>query len=340
MPTLSLDVTADTTAAVSAMGDVGGAARTMASDVDAASASVDTAASRMDGLAESGAVAASKASQATGAFGALAGGLEAAGFEGAAVGLQGVAVATDFASGAGDLLNLVMETQAVRFLAAKAASVGHAIATGAQTAATTVATGAQWALNAALNANPIGLVVLAVAALAAGLVLAYNKSETFRDIVDGAMGVVKDAVGAVVGVVEDVVTWVGKASGGWGAIQSAAEGAMAPVATAVGGVSSALETAIGWVQDLIGWIGRISFPSPPDWMTGLLGGDDRMARLATGTKPTAGGDNEQWNPANYVSVALTVAKQDQDESMRTLVDGLREYFARQGLTLSLTESPS
>lgn len=334
MPTLNLDVTADSTAAVSAMGDVGGAARTMASDVDTASASVESATSRMDGLAESGDVAASKASQATGAFGALAGGLEAAGFEGAAMGLQGVAVATDFASGAGDLLNLVMETQAVQFIAAKAASVAHAVATGAQTAATTVATGAQWALNAALNANPIGLVVLAIAALAAGLVVAYNKSETFRDIVDGAMGVVKDAVGAVVDTVEDVVTWVGKADAGWEAIQTAAESAMAPVATAVGGVSNALETAVGWVQDLISWIGKIDFPDMPGWVPGA-------SRVALGTKPTADVVEMTNGPGGgVVAVNVTVAQQDQDQAMRVLVDGLREYFARQGLTLSLTESPS
>src|SRR5690554_2119301 len=51
---------------------------------------------------------------------------------------------------------------------------------------------AQWALNAAMSANPIGLIVVAIAALVAGLVLAYKKSETFRNIVHGAL----NAVGA------------------------------------------------------------------------------------------------------------------------------------------------
>ena len=45
----------------------------------------------------------------------------------------------------------------------------------------------QWALNAALLANPIVLIVVAIAALVAALVIAYKKSETFRNIVDGAM---------------------------------------------------------------------------------------------------------------------------------------------------------
>lgn len=48
----------------------------------------------------------------------------------------------------------------------------------------------QWLLNAALSANPIGLVVIAVAALAAGFVWAYRHSETFRAVVQGAFRVV------------------------------------------------------------------------------------------------------------------------------------------------------
>ena len=52
------------------------------------------------------------------------------------------------------------------------------------TAITQLATAAQWLFNVALSANPIGLVVIAIAALIAGLVLAYNKSEVFRIGVD------------------------------------------------------------------------------------------------------------------------------------------------------------
>nr|WP_275590519.1 peptidoglycan DD-metalloendopeptidase family protein [Mammaliicoccus sp. H-M33] len=42
-----------------------------------------------------------------------------------------------------------------------------------------------------LVANPIGLTVVAIGALAAGLVIAYKKSETFRNIVNGAFEAVK-----------------------------------------------------------------------------------------------------------------------------------------------------
>lgn len=53
---------------------------------------------------------------------------------------------------------------------------------------------AMLALNLALIANPIGLIVIAVAALVAGLVLAYKRSETFRNIVDKLAATVKDAL--------------------------------------------------------------------------------------------------------------------------------------------------
>lgn len=42
----------------------------------------------------------------------------------------------------------------------------------------------QAALNAVMSANPVALVVLAIAALVAGLVALYNRSESFRKVVD------------------------------------------------------------------------------------------------------------------------------------------------------------
>lgn len=67
-------------------------------------------------------------------------------------------------------------------------------ATKLVSAATKVFAAVQWLMNAALEANPIGIVVVAIAALAAGLVYAYKHSETFRKVVDGAFkGVSKAA---------------------------------------------------------------------------------------------------------------------------------------------------
>jgi hypothetical protein len=49
-------------------------------------------------------------------------------------------------------------------------------------------------LNGTMKANPIGLVVTAIGLLVAGLILAYNNSETFRNILDKVFGVVKKVV--------------------------------------------------------------------------------------------------------------------------------------------------
>jgi hypothetical protein len=64
--------------------------------------------------------------------------------------------------------------------------------------ATIAWTAAQWLLNAALTANPIGLVVVAIGLLVAGIILAYKNSKTFRDIVGKAFDFVKGKVATVV----------------------------------------------------------------------------------------------------------------------------------------------
>jgi hypothetical protein len=53
---------------------------------------------------------------------------------------------------------------------------------------------AQVALNLAMTANPIGLIVVAIGLLVGALILAYNNSETFRNILDKVFGAVKQVV--------------------------------------------------------------------------------------------------------------------------------------------------
>lgn len=62
---------------------------------------------------------------------------------------------------------------------------------------TKVWTAVQTALNIAMMANPIGLIILAIIALVGIFVLAWNHSETFRNIVTGAWQWVWDKVRAV-----------------------------------------------------------------------------------------------------------------------------------------------
>jgi hypothetical protein len=94
------------------------------------------------------------------------------------------------------LVGVVAALAAGILIANAAIKVYNALQIAAK-AATAIWTAAQWLLNAALDANPIGLVIIAIAALAAGLVIAYKKSETFRDIVDAAFAIVKRGVQAL-----------------------------------------------------------------------------------------------------------------------------------------------
>lgn len=115
------------------------------------------------------------------------------------------------------LVITVVTSVGAAFLTYKGYLTATSAATVVQTAATTAlaaaqdaaqngATGlaiAQEVLNKTLKANPVGLVVSVLAALAAALVTAYQTSETFRNIVDGAFqavaNIAKSAIGAAIG---------------------------------------------------------------------------------------------------------------------------------------------
>ena len=95
----------------------------------------------------------------------------------------------------------VAAVAAVAFNAHTIALWGLTGAMRAAAAVTKVWEGVQWLLNAALNANPIGLAVTAVAALTAGIVYCWNRFAGFRaflltmwTVVKGFGGIVKTYV--------------------------------------------------------------------------------------------------------------------------------------------------
>lgn len=93
-------------------------------------------------------------------------------------------------------------TQAAEMGMAASGIIQLAQAINATGIATKAWTAAQWLLNAALDANPIGVVVMALAALVGALVYAYNNSEDFRRIVDEAWAAVKDLASVLWGVLK------------------------------------------------------------------------------------------------------------------------------------------
>ncbi len=83
----------------------------------------------------------------------------------------------------------------------KVGMLAHAAATKLVSAATKVWTAVQAAFNFVLAMNPIVLVVVAIVALVAVIIIAYKKSETFRNIVNAAFR-------SVLRVVRSVWNWI------------------------------------------------------------------------------------------------------------------------------------
>jgi hypothetical protein len=78
-----------------------------------------------------------------------------------------------------------------------AVMVAQRVASLAVATATKVMAAAQWLLNVAMDANPIGLIVIALAALAAAFYLAWTRSATFRKILIATWKDIKDGALAV-----------------------------------------------------------------------------------------------------------------------------------------------
>ena len=121
---------------------------------------------------------------------------------------------------------------------ATAAEIAHTVATTAMTAANAAAeagaTGlalAQAALNAVISANPVALLVSALAALATGLVTAYKTSETFRNAVNSAFSTVKNIAQSAIGTVVD---WIND-------LVAKIEGAAAALANLKNGIGAAAD---------------------------------------------------------------------------------------------------
>lgn len=85
------------------------------------------------------------------------------------------------------------------------ALIANTIAGYGLTIATNVLTAAQWLLNAAMNANPIGIVVAGIALLVTGLAYAYQKSETFRAALAGLGEIAKSLWGIFKGLATTVI---------------------------------------------------------------------------------------------------------------------------------------
>ncbi len=118
--------------------------------------------------------------------------------------------------------------------------LGVNLAMKASAAITALMTGAQAALNAVMAANPFVLIALALAALAAGFVVAYRESETFRNIVNTVWDALKIGAAAVVGFFREFDKIPAK-------MKAAGQGILQGLVAGIKALPGLLVTAAGWV---------------------------------------------------------------------------------------------
>lgn len=274
-PVIALRITSDADAAAAGVLAAAGSldkldasAKSASGSVDNASAAVKTysgnaadAASKSAGVAKGVESVGDTAGRATTGLRDMSDAIAMAGFPELAAGMSVAATGLEAIDGAANLYRATSEalsgtvgrlTGANRAATAstnaataatnrgKVATIGHKIALVAGTVATKVMTIAQRALNMVMRLNPIGLVVTAIMLLIGGLILAYNKSETFRKIVDKLWSLLKTSL-----------------------------------VSAFNAVSSAVSTVVGWFQSAWNWVSKlidkISNLSLPDWLPGVGG---------------------------------------------------------------------
>lgn len=173
------------------------------------------------------------------------------------------------------------------FLVQRGAALASAVGTGALRLA-------QLGLNAAMRANPIGLVVTALLALVAGAVWAYKNVGWFRNGVDAAMRGVRTAFSAVVTAGGAVWGWFQKLPGRIsGAFKGLASIISSPFSTAFNAVRNFWNNTLGGkgfsIPDWVPEIGGASFSIPRFHSGGIMPGapgSEGLALLQAGERIT------------------------------------------------------
>lgn len=118
---------------------------------------------------------------------------------------------------------------------------------------------AMWLLNVAMAANPIGIVIAVLAGLVAAVVVAWNTSETFRNVVTGAWSAIQSAASTAWSFLQTVFGAIGSAAVAVGSFfASIWTGGIVPAFQAVGNAASWLwSTILSPVFSAIGLAARV-----------------------------------------------------------------------------------
>lgn len=178
----------------------------------------------------------------------------------------------------------------------KVATIATAAAQKVAAVATKVWAGAQWLMNAALDANPIGITVLAIAALVAVVILIAKKTTWFQQIWSASWKWIKSAASNTWDFLKKIPGWIQSA------FSKVANFILAPYKAAFNGIARAWNGTVGRLSwSVPGWIpfiggNTISVPHLPTFHSGgivpgpvgspqvalLQGGEEVSSRASAG----------------------------------------------------------
>ena len=155
-------------------------------------------------------------------------------------------------------------------------------ASKAWTVATQIATGVQWLFNAALNANPLTLLVVAIAAVVAGIVWFFTQTETGKNIWNGFVEVLSSTISSIgqwfKGLWDGIVSIFSGVAGWFGGIFQGAWNAITGIFGRLGGFFGGVWNSItGMFGRLGSFVGDAIGGAVKGAVNGALGMVERMA---------------------------------------------------------------
>lgn len=233
--------------------------------------------------------------------------------------LTAAGFAFDSVSGAADLLHLATESGTIKTITNTASLIGNTTATIATSVAQKTAAvaskvwaGAQWLLNAAMDANPVALIVIGIVALIAIVVVIATKTTWFQTLWKAAWGGIKTAA-------LDVWNWM---KGFPGMLVTAMKDVgniiLAPYKFAFNMIADVWNNTVGKLSFHIpSWVPGIggdgfSMPKIPKFHSGGIipgaPGSEMLAILQAGERVTpAGGGGSGGSATVYAGDAVTAA---------------------------------
>ena len=199
----------------------------------------------------------------------------------------------------------------------RAAVIAYNVATKLAAAVSKAWTVAQIALNFVLDANPVGVVVVAVVALAAAIVLAYRHSATFRAVVQSAFSAAKANIVLLLGPIGLVIRAFQLLYQNSSTVRSVVTGTM-------NAIRAAIEAVIGAVERLIDAISHIHVPS-----IHLPGGIPNPFGAAAGVGAASYAGASPYSSAPTYQINVTGAI-DPESTALAIRRSLERYARRRG----------